>query len=125
MSCDDNHEARDKDRARRKSLPIIGSASASTGTPRKLWRSIEERSTLETPGAANEFPGGASELSGVSRRNSEMPSRSRVKAMAPPLCSMRRAAAVSRLARSVMGRSAASPASLRFGVSTVAPVNRR
>jgi molybdopterin-containing oxidoreductase family iron-sulfur binding subunit len=70
MSCDDNHEAREKDRARRKSLPIVGSTPqpAATASPRKLWRSIEERAQVTTPGAANEFPGGASELEGVSRR---------------------------------------------------------
>jgi MoCo/4Fe-4S cofactor protein with predicted Tat translocation signal len=72
MSCDDNHEAREKDRARRKSLPIVGSGSGSgsgpAGSPRTLWRSIEERGLATTPGAANEFPGGASELSGPSRR---------------------------------------------------------
>ncbi|HVV51193.1 MAG TPA: Fe-S-cluster-containing hydrogenase [Polyangia bacterium] len=72
MSCDDNHEARAKDRARR-SLPIVQSDGAPGGhsnAPRKLWRSIEERVLVTaTPGAANEFPGGASELSGVSRRS--------------------------------------------------------
>ena len=36
--------------------------------PRKLWRSLEERSRAVTPGAANEFPGGAAELEGTSRR---------------------------------------------------------
>jgi molybdopterin-containing oxidoreductase family iron-sulfur binding subunit len=72
MSCDDNHEARANDRARR-SLPMVGAenvAGAETGlTSRPLWRSIEERSLLgAVPGAANEFPGGASEMDGVSRR---------------------------------------------------------
>jgi MoCo/4Fe-4S cofactor protein with predicted Tat translocation signal len=69
MSCDDNHEARAKDRARR-SLPLMGAGSpAGGGAPRALWRSIEERTRLSAlPGAANEFPGGASELDGVSRR---------------------------------------------------------
>ena len=70
MSCDDNHEARANDRVRR-SLPVVGSggspagASSSSGSPapRKLWRSLEERSRAVTPGAANEFPGGAAELS--------------------------------------------------------------
>ena len=77
MSCDDNHEARAKDRARR-SLPIFdsnGDSNGAAGSPpgstgsRKLWRSIEERALATTPGAANEFPAGASELSGVSRRD--------------------------------------------------------
>src|SRR4051812_2248820 len=71
MSCDDNHEARANDRVRR-SLPVVGSGSGgapSGGAPAgKLWRSIEERSRAITPGAANEFPGGASELDGTSRR---------------------------------------------------------
>jgi Fe-S-cluster-containing dehydrogenase component len=73
MSCDDSREAQAKDRARR-SLPMVGSASqgaaqSSTDVARPLWRSIEERSVLGAlPGAANEFPGGASELDGVSRR---------------------------------------------------------
>ncbi|HEX3905715.1 MAG TPA: TAT-variant-translocated molybdopterin oxidoreductase [Polyangia bacterium] len=71
MSCDDNHEARAKDRVRR-SLPIVKSESqgapASSSASRKLWRSIEERTRAETPGAANEFPGGAADLDGVSRR---------------------------------------------------------
>jgi molybdopterin-containing oxidoreductase family iron-sulfur binding subunit len=70
MSCDDNHEARAKDRARR-SLPIAGGAGPSQGPEqdRPYWRSIEERSRLlPVPGAANEFPSGASEMDGVSRR---------------------------------------------------------
>jgi molybdopterin-containing oxidoreductase family iron-sulfur binding subunit len=80
MSCDDNHEARAKDRARR-SLPVVGSGGAASSAAassaasaaqspaaRKLWRSIEERSRAVTPGAANEFPGGAAELEGTSRR---------------------------------------------------------
>ena len=91
MSCDDNHEARAKDRARR-SLPVVGGdrvgerelgsrepVAGGTGPsqgpennarPLPLWRSIEERSLLGPhPGAANEFPGGAAELDGVSRRS--------------------------------------------------------
>jgi MoCo/4Fe-4S cofactor protein with predicted Tat translocation signal len=68
MSCDDNHEARANDRVRR-SLPVVGSSSGtSPASGKKLWRSIEERSRAVTPGAANEFPGGASELEGTSRR---------------------------------------------------------
>ena len=82
MSCDDNHEARAKDRVRR-SLPVVssgsgsrpgesgaghGAAAAASASARQLWRSIEERTRAITPGAANEFPGGAAELDGVSRR---------------------------------------------------------
>jgi Fe-S-cluster-containing dehydrogenase component len=65
LSCDDNHEARGKDRVRR-SLPL---APAGAGGPRPYWRSIAERSLAgPAPGASSEFPGGASELDGVSRR---------------------------------------------------------
>ena len=79
MSCDDNHEARAKDRVRR-SLPIVGSGSGRSGRPgavrggqsgRPRGRSgAPSRSgrARSTPGAANEFPGGAAELDGVSRR---------------------------------------------------------
>jgi len=72
MSCDENHEARAKDRNRR-SLPVVSndaSAVASNGRmTRRYWRSVEERNRLgAAPGAANEFPGGAGELDGVSRR---------------------------------------------------------
>ncbi len=54
MSCDDNHEARAKDRVRR-SLPVVGSGGSAAGRiqwtdcrrrvalRRKLWRSLEER----------------------------------------------------------------------------------
>jgi Fe-S-cluster-containing dehydrogenase component/anaerobic selenocysteine-containing dehydrogenase len=78
MSCDDNHEARAKDRVRR-SLPVVSSGSGSGGhagagsssagsSTRPLWRSIEERTRAVTPGASSEFPGGAADLDGVSRR---------------------------------------------------------
>jgi len=54
MSCDDNHEARTKDRAKRRSLPIAGQQSSP-----KYWRSAEERDRKSpVPGAANEFAGG-------------------------------------------------------------------
>ena len=66
MSCDDNHEARAKDRERRRSLPIagqngkdagVGSVDASAG--KKYWRSAVERDRQGPPvGAANEFAGG-------------------------------------------------------------------
>src|SRR5215204_5575802 len=65
MSCDENHEARAKDRDRR-SLPVVGQSAPQR---KRYWRSIEERDRLgATPGVSNEFPGGASELDGVSRR---------------------------------------------------------
>jgi Fe-S-cluster-containing dehydrogenase component len=60
MSCDDNHEARTKDRERRRSLPIAGQNASST--QKKYWRSAAERDRQdrnEAPvGAANEFAGG-------------------------------------------------------------------
>ena len=72
MSCDENHEAREKDRARRRSLPVIGQSAgandAGSPAPRAYWRSIEERNRPTTPGTANEFPAGADQLDGVSRR---------------------------------------------------------
>ena len=40
MSCDDNKEARDKDRKKRRSLPIVTS-DASKAAP-KYWKSIDE-----------------------------------------------------------------------------------
>jgi molybdopterin-containing oxidoreductase family iron-sulfur binding subunit len=57
MSCDDNHEARTRDRdRRRRSLPIAGQAKASAKT---YWTSAEDRARKGVPvGAANEFPGG-------------------------------------------------------------------
>ncbi len=74
MSCDDNHEARANDRVRR-SLPVVGSAAASARRPpadRPPRASSGGPSTSDrarsTPGAANEFPGGAAELEGTSRR---------------------------------------------------------
>ncbi|HEY7371046.1 MAG TPA: Fe-S-cluster-containing hydrogenase [Polyangia bacterium] len=76
MSCDDNHEARAKDRDKRglaRSLPIVGQNAAS---PPRYWTSAEDRArTAPIPGAANEFAGGtfdvasyADETGGVSRR---------------------------------------------------------
>jgi Fe-S-cluster-containing dehydrogenase component len=70
MSCDDNHEARGKDRAKRKSLPIAGASSSSP----KIWTSAEDRArTGPVPGAANEFAGGTFDVAadaerGTSRR---------------------------------------------------------
>jgi len=70
MSCDDNHEAGSKDRAKRKSLPIAGKTSRP-----KYWTSAEDRArTAPVPGAANEFAGGTFDVgpdgkgTGVSRR---------------------------------------------------------
>ena len=62
MSCDDNHEARAKDRAKRRSLPIAGTsespATRESSAP-KYWRSAAERDRKGPPvGAANEFAGG-------------------------------------------------------------------
>jgi Fe-S-cluster-containing dehydrogenase component/anaerobic selenocysteine-containing dehydrogenase len=88
MSCDDNKDARAKDRDRRRSLPIVKASapaqSASNAAAKrapKYWRSIEERNaalaTLAgglqmTPALAsvNEFPPGVDELpeGSVSRR---------------------------------------------------------
>jgi molybdopterin-containing oxidoreductase family iron-sulfur binding subunit len=74
MSCDDNHEARAKDRARRRSLPIIktGTGQGAASTP-LYWTSAEDRArTGPPPGAASEFAGGTFDVapadSGVSRR---------------------------------------------------------
>jgi Fe-S-cluster-containing dehydrogenase component/anaerobic selenocysteine-containing dehydrogenase len=68
MSCDDNKEARTKDRAKRRSLPIAGQSSTPT-----YWRSAAERERVgPAPGAANEFGPGTfdvtAESEGVSRR---------------------------------------------------------
>ena len=58
---DDNHEARAKDRKRRRSLPVVDKDARAPARARaepSLWRSIEERDRVgATPGAANEFPG--------------------------------------------------------------------
>jgi Fe-S-cluster-containing dehydrogenase component len=81
MSCDDNHEARAKDRAKRRSLPILDrtngqreSAASSASPSPKYWRSAAERDRKGAPvGAANEFAGGTFDIpadgeKGVSRR---------------------------------------------------------
>jgi MoCo/4Fe-4S cofactor protein with predicted Tat translocation signal len=87
MSCDENHEARAKDRARRRSLPVIGQSGGEgkaeghaadahaadahgleAHAPRAYWRSIEERNEPVPSSAANEFPAGSDQLDGVSRR---------------------------------------------------------
>ena len=60
MSCDDNHEARAKDREKRRSLPIAGEQAKSgtkSATP-KYWRSAAEHDGQGPQGAANEFAGG-------------------------------------------------------------------
>ena len=82
MSCDDNHEARSKDRAKRKSLPTIDAGTLrgsrtpdrAAGKP-KYWTSAEDRArTAPVPGAANEFAGGTFDVgpdgkgNGVTRR---------------------------------------------------------
>jgi MoCo/4Fe-4S cofactor protein with predicted Tat translocation signal len=70
MSCD---ESQDKARAardeRKRSLPIFGGATRSApAAPPRVWRSLTERARALPASAANEFPAGASELDGVSRR---------------------------------------------------------
>jgi MoCo/4Fe-4S cofactor protein with predicted Tat translocation signal len=71
MSCDESEAkskaARDE---RKRSLPIFGGAAkpaAPVEAPRH-WRSLTERARALPASAANEFPAGASELDGVSRR---------------------------------------------------------
>jgi molybdopterin-containing oxidoreductase family iron-sulfur binding subunit len=70
MSCDDNKEARDKDRQKRRSLPIVTS-EAPQAAP-KYWRSLDElnRAKAIALGAVNEFAPGADTLEegSVSRR---------------------------------------------------------
>jgi MoCo/4Fe-4S cofactor protein with predicted Tat translocation signal len=76
MSCDDNHEARAKDRERRRSLPLFDGGKRASSSP-KYWRSAAELEG-QLPGAANEFAGGtfdfaqnaqaAEDAKGVSRR---------------------------------------------------------
>ncbi len=68
MSCDESQERAEAARQeRRRSLPIFGGASKPAEPPR-VWRSLSERSRALPASAANEFPAGASELDGVSRR---------------------------------------------------------
>ena len=77
MSCDDNHEARAKDRENRRSLRVVDAGTpagprASSSSP-TYWTSAEDRArTGPVPGAANEFAGGTfdvgADTSGVSRR---------------------------------------------------------
>jgi molybdopterin-containing oxidoreductase family iron-sulfur binding subunit len=73
MSCDDNKEARDKDRGKRRSLPIVTAEAPKVDPPApKYWRSIDElnRAKSIALGAVNEFPPGAETLEegSVSRR---------------------------------------------------------
>jgi molybdopterin-containing oxidoreductase family iron-sulfur binding subunit len=81
MSCDDNHEARAKDRERRRSLPMVDGekrAEARASSSPKYWRSAAELEGQGPTGAANEFAGGtfdfaqneqaAADAKGVSRR---------------------------------------------------------
>src|SRR3954452_15691871 len=70
MSCDENHEAAAKARQARgkRSLPVVDGHQKPTSADRP-WRSLEQRARQGAPvGVANEFPPGASELAGVSRR---------------------------------------------------------
>jgi molybdopterin-containing oxidoreductase family iron-sulfur binding subunit len=73
MSCDDNKEARDKDRQKRRSLPIVSAeAPNAPAAPPKYWRSLDElnRAKSIALGAVNEFAPGADTLEegSVSRR---------------------------------------------------------
>ncbi|HSS40717.1 MAG TPA: TAT-variant-translocated molybdopterin oxidoreductase, partial [Polyangia bacterium] len=69
MSCDESEAkasaARDE---RKRSLPIFGGAAKPPVEPPRYWRSLTERARALPASAANEFPAGASELDGVSRR---------------------------------------------------------
>ena len=66
MSCDDNHDARAKDREKRRSLPIAAEASSAAdgrpqSQPRRRPTGAAPRSAIArgpAPGAANEFAGG-------------------------------------------------------------------
>jgi MoCo/4Fe-4S cofactor protein with predicted Tat translocation signal len=80
MSCDDNKDARAKDRQKRRSLPIVTSEapqestkeSTKTASAPRYWRSIAEHDAAKAIalGAVNEFPPGADTLEEgtVSRR---------------------------------------------------------
>jgi MoCo/4Fe-4S cofactor protein with predicted Tat translocation signal len=72
MSCDENKDARDKDRQKRRSLPIVTSEAPKAAGAARYWRSIEERdrATAIALGAPNEFAPGADllEEGSVSRR---------------------------------------------------------
>ncbi|HVT09535.1 MAG TPA: TAT-variant-translocated molybdopterin oxidoreductase [Polyangia bacterium] len=71
MSCDESEDRAAAAReARKRSLPIFGGAAQSAGAvePPRYWRSLTERARALPASAANEFPAGASELDGVSRR---------------------------------------------------------
>src|SRR3954454_22566685 len=74
MSCDENKEARARDRQGRdhdrRSLPIVRGDVAPRPEPR-LWRSIAEKTGDRSLAlaAVNEFPAGASEMDAVSRRS--------------------------------------------------------
>ncbi len=69
MSCDENHDARAKDRLKR-SLPVRRAKTADSA-PQAAGAASSERDAPGRGGRrrANEFPPGASELDGVSRRN--------------------------------------------------------
>jgi Fe-S-cluster-containing dehydrogenase component len=77
MSCNESEKAQAEaraERAQRKSLPIVNATAGAPTAAGRPWRSIEERQKHEQRpsalalGNANEFPPGASELQGVSRR---------------------------------------------------------
>jgi molybdopterin-containing oxidoreductase family iron-sulfur binding subunit len=81
MSCDDNKEARAKDRGKRRSLPIVTSEAPKDAPAPKYWRSVDElnraksialgaANSMTAHSAVNEFPPGADRLEegSVSRR---------------------------------------------------------
>ncbi|HXJ19909.1 MAG TPA: TAT-variant-translocated molybdopterin oxidoreductase [Polyangia bacterium] len=73
MSCDESQEKAKAEREERKgkrSLPIFGGAAQKNVDlePRGVWRSMDERAGVLPSSAKGEFPAGASELEGVSRR---------------------------------------------------------
>ncbi|MES1209224.1 MAG: TAT-variant-translocated molybdopterin oxidoreductase, partial [Pseudomonadota bacterium] len=71
MSCDESEDKAAAAReARKRSLPIFGGVAqpAPAVRPPRAWRSLAERARALPASAANEFPAGASELDGVSRR---------------------------------------------------------
>ncbi len=70
MSCDESQEkakAARLEKAERRSLPIF-SGKTKPVEPPAVWRSMAERSRTLPESAAREFPAGASEMDGVSRR---------------------------------------------------------
>ena len=67
MSCDDNKDARQADKVKRRSLPIVTSEAPKEAP--KYWRSIDElnRAKSIALGAVNEFAPGADTLEDLLR----------------------------------------------------------